>query len=261
MKFQIHIERVKSPIVATAIHDGHYIPPVLRSKMFLAENERMHEEDPYTAEMINLPVNRILVDYSRFIVDLNRPRDRAIYHSPDEAWGLRVWATEITTKQEKEMLAYYDNFYSAVKKLLQELIKNYGYFIVLDIHTYNHRRQDPHKKAPLGKNPEINIGTINNLPKWRPIINTFIDVLSKTMIQDHLPDVRENVKFKGGAFSNWICSTFGEYGGVLSIEFKKTFMDEWTGRVDIDYLMDIRAALRKSIPLLENELTKLQSVK
>src|SRR5690606_15764374 len=257
MESKIHIYRAKSPIIAKAIHDGHSIAPSLRSNMLLSEHERMREEDPYTAEMINFPVNRIVVDNSRFMVDLNRPRDRAIYRSPNDAWGLAVWATKLTQEQEEEILTFYDTFYSEVKKVLLDLIQSYGYFIVLDGHSYNHRRKDPYIEAISSENPEINIGTANNISKWKPIIDTFIDSLSKTTIDDHFPDVRENIKFKGGTFSNWICSQYSKFGCVLSVEFKKTFMDEWTGRVNISHLMDIQRALQASILPLETELKKL----
>ncbi|WP_134087817.1 N-formylglutamate amidohydrolase [Olivibacter sp. XZL3] len=257
MESQTYIDSVNSPVIATAIHDGHHIPPVFRDKMLLLEHERMREEDPYTADMINLPVNKIIAGNSRFVADLNRPKDRCIYRTPDDAWGLTVWATKLTADEEQEINTYYDGFYLKAEALLESVIDRYGCFVVLDIHTYNHRRQDAYTASPVEQNPEINIGTANNDPKWRPLIDAFIGGLSKSVINGHLPDVRENIKFKGGAFSHWICSRYGSYGCVLSVEFKKTFMDEWTGRVNINHLMDIQQALRDNLPLLKNGLLQL----
>ncbi len=42
-------------------------------------------------------------------------------------------------------------------------------------------------------------------------------------------DVRENVKFKGGYFGQWLFEKYGDNICPISIEFKKFFMDEWTG--------------------------------
>ena len=35
--------------------------------------------------------NRIIVNRSRFEVDINRPRDKAVYITPEDAWGLHIW--------------------------------------------------------------------------------------------------------------------------------------------------------------------------
>ena len=45
-------------------------------------------------------------------------------------------------------------------------------------------------------------------------------------------DVRENVRFRGGELSRWVNERYRDRGCALAIEFKKMFMDEWTGTVD-----------------------------
>ena len=45
-------------------------------------------------------------------------------------------------------------------------------------------------------------------------------------------DVRENIKFDGGYFAQWIGERFPGTVCNLCIEFKKFFMDEWTGTLD-----------------------------
>ena len=45
-------------------------------------------------------------------------------------------------------------------------------------------------------------------------------------------DIRENVKFKGQNLAWWVHERYPGVGCVLAIEFKKTFMDEWTGEPD-----------------------------
>lgn len=258
MESRILINKQNNPIIATAIHDGHFIPPEFLRNMALKEHERMREEDPYTALIADLPVNTVVVENSRFLTDLNRTRDKCIYKTPEDAWGLKVWKEPFPKQKEKQLLAYYDFFYGKIKQLLDEVIAQHGCFLVLDIHSYNHKRVSPLKEASNKKNPEINIGTENNLDKWHPLIEEFIDFLSQTQIDEHEPDVRENIKFKGGAFSNWIYTNYGQFGCVLSVEFKKTFMDEWTGRVDVKHITDIHTALQSSIPLLKNKLKKLR---
>jgi len=253
--FDIHKE--DSPIIALALHDGHYISPEVLSYMNLAEHQRFREEDPYTAFMADLPVNKVIVHTSRFLVDLNRLKDKAIYKNPEDAWGLQVWKNGFPENLEKGLMEYYEKSYKAIDQLIEETIQKFGYFLILDIHSYNHRRESPDKTAPEIDNPEINIGTAFNNPKWQPLCKNFMEYLSNFSIGGKYPDVRENIVFKGGGFSQWFNSKYSEKGSIISIEFKKTFMDEWTGRANIEHILEIKEALMGSIPLLKAQLNKL----
>jgi hypothetical protein len=61
-------------------------------------------------------------------------------------------------------------------------------------------------------------------------------------------DVRENIKFRGGQFGRWTHENFSDSGCAISIEFKKFFMDEWTGIPDVAQLAAIRQSLQSTIP-------------
>jgi hypothetical protein len=71
-------------------------------------------------------------------------------------------------------------------------------------------------------------------------------------------DVRENVKFKGRHLAKWMHEKFPESACVISIEFKKFYMDEWTGVVDVEQVLAIREALQYTIPGILEELQKLE---
>ena len=65
-------------------------------------------------------------------------------------------------------------------------------------------------------------------------------------------DVRENVKFRGRAIPGFVHQTFPRSGCAVAVEFKKFFMDEWSGELDRKMHAQIGAALRHTIPgLLE----------
>ncbi|MGK6352364.1 N-formylglutamate amidohydrolase [Parapedobacter sp. DT-150] len=254
MELNYTIHREQTPIIAAAIHDGHRLAAPLSEYMHLQEHERFREEDPYTAELTDLPVSRIIVETSRFQTDLNRRREQAVYRRPEDAWGLTVWQPPLPELLVTQLLEEYDRFYAAVEQLLQRTIAVFGAFVVLDIHSYNHRREHPTKAAKVSEHPEINVGTVHNHEKWKPLCRCMVGFLAHHRILGRFPDVRENVVFKGGAFAEWINRHYGEYGCVLSLEFKKTFMDEWTGRLDINHLRDIQSVLNGCIPFLLDKL-------
>jgi hypothetical protein len=121
---------------------------------------------------------------------------------------------------------------------------------VFDLHTYNHRRSGADgPPADAEANPQVNIGTgTMNRERWAPVVDTFIDTLRCYDFPGGKLDVRENVKFYGGAWPRWIHDTFPETGVAIAIEFKKFFMDEWTGVPDNDSVVAIGAALRSTVP-------------
>jgi N-formylglutamate deformylase len=253
------INTYDSPLIATAIHDGHDVHHAVLPYMKLQEYDRFREEDPYTALMADLPVNQVVVQVSRFQTDLNRPREKAIYLRPEDAWGLQVWNQRVPDTVKELSYRFYDDFYEAMHRLISGLVRKYGRFIVLDIHSYNHRRESPQQAASVEDNPEINIGTGHNHREWNALSERFIRFLSHTTINGNRPDVRENIKFRGGGFAQWVNTHFGNYGCVLSVEWKKTFMDEWTGRLYPAHLADIRQALLASLPCLLDELEQINT--
>ena len=65
-------------------------------------------------------------------------------------------------------------------------------------------------------------------------------------------DVRENIAFQGrGEQTRFVHDDFPETGCAIAVEFKKFFMDEWTGEPDIEALAAMRAMVRSTLPVLE----------
>jgi N-formylglutamate deformylase len=237
-----------SPLIAAAIHDGHKLRPEIAEIMALEDEERLREEDPFTAIWTQVSDNRLIGTYSRFEVDLNRPREKGVYIQPEDAWGLHVWKETPSTAIVNQSLANYDAFYAEAHRLFTELERNFGHFIVYDLHTYNHRRDGTEGiLADRETNPEVNVGTGTlNRERWGTIIDSFIEDLSAFNFLGRQLDVRENIKFRGGQFARWTHENFPESGCVLSIEFKKFFMDEWTGIPEQEQVEAIRQGLQST---------------
>jgi N-formylglutamate deformylase len=248
-----------SPCLATAIHDGHELRPEVAPLLALDEAARLREEDPFTGLWTTICENRVVGARSRFEVDLNRPRDQAIYLRPEDAWGLRVWKEPPPGDVVERSLALYDEFYQGMRTLLDGLAERHGKFVLLDLHTYNHRREGPEAAfAPASENPDVNVGTRSvTHPRWRPLIERFVSDLAEYDFLGRRLDVRENVKFGGGHFAQWVNGAYHDRGVDLAIEVKKFFMDEWTGEPDPLQLAAVEAALRHCTIGLCEELTKL----
>ena len=249
------------PVIAVALHDGHAVRREVSDMLALDEDMRLREEDPYTGRWTAVGQTRIIATQSRFEFDLNRPRAKAVYLTPEDAWGLNVWKHTLPEDVVARSLQQYDAFYESAYGLLSNLKQNFKHFVVLDLHSYNHRRAGPGQAAAdQAINPEVNVGTGTlNRQLWGPLVDRFLDDLRNFDYLGRHLDVRENIKFFGGQFSRWTHENFPESGCSLSIEFKKFFMDEWTGAPDTRQLTAIAAALGSAVPGLLEELRILDA--
>ena len=252
-------KRGTSPIVAAAIHDGHDTRPSVERHLAIDSQMQLHEEDPLTAEWAQIAKTQIISLRSRFEVDLNRPRDQAVYQTPADAWGLTVWDAPPDKRMVEASLQEYDAFYDEVRRLLDEMVEEYGRIVIYDLHTYNQFRNGPHAPAAdPGDNPEVNVGTgTMDRQFWAPVVERFIEDLRAYNFRGRSLDVRENVKFQGGYFCKWIHQSYPRRACAIAIELKKFFMDEWTGRADDDQVECIYRALRSTLPGVRVALEQL----
>ena len=253
------LERGDGPLVATAIHDGHLARQEVAALFELDEATRLREEDPFTGNWTALAPTRVVVRRTRFEVDLNRPRDQAVYRRPEDAWGLTVWNQDLPADVADRSLAEYDAFYATMRGLLQDIQDQHGHFIVYDLHSYNHRRAGPEgPEADTESNPQVNVGTGTlDRSRWGPVVDGLIDALRTFDFPGGRLDVRENVKFRGGNWSRWVNEQFPETGVAIAIEFKKFFMDEWSGQPRPEQVEAIAAALRSTVPPVLERLRAL----
>lgn len=248
MEFSSFHMSTPNSVIATAIHDGHELRPEIAAVMALDDETRLREEDPHTSEVAARFGVHGLAHRSRFEVDLNRPRERAVYLDPDDAWGLNIWKTPLNDRQIAESLDLYDDFYAQLGAILDQLVAEFGGFVLYDIHSYNHRRSGPDSPPqPEEDNPTINLGTGSLPERWKPVAEEFIATMRGSNVGGVALDVRENVRFEGGHLSHWVHQNYGSTSCALAIEMKKVFMDEWTGEVDAGRLDQLSHAIAASV--------------
>ncbi|MFH1845538.1 MAG: N-formylglutamate amidohydrolase [bacterium] len=246
--------------MATAIHDGHEVRAEVMRYLALDETARLREGDPFTGKWAEIAPTRVVGLRSRFEVDLNRSREQAVYRTPDDAWGLEVWGDCLPDDVADHSLQGYDAFYATLEKLYRSLADRYGRFLVLDLHSYNHRRDGPDQPPadPEG-NPQVNIGTGTMIDRepWARLIDRFRNDLAAYDFPGGRLDARENVRFRGGACAAWTHRTFPDEACVLSVEVKKFFMNEWTGVPDEVLVDAVESALTVTLPGILEELERM----
>jgi len=248
-------------LVACAVHAGHEVRPEVADCLRLDALERLYEEDPYTGEWTRIAPTRIVGRRSRFELDLNRPREKAVYITPEDAWGLNIWKCAPSPEMVEQSLRAYDDFYAHLKLLLERLTARHGRVVVFDLHSYNHSREGRGgRPADPAENPEINLGTRTmDRPRWAPVLERWLAEMRGYDYFGRRLDVRENVKFYGGHLPEWIHRNFPESVCALAIEVKKFFMDEWSGELHHAPHQQIQAALARAADGVENELESMNA--
>ncbi len=217
--FSLKIEDY-TPAICTALHNGHRFRSSLESYCALNEEERLYEEDPFTAELIDaMPITLIGRD-SRYEYDLNRPVSTCIYK---KAWGKKVWVRPLSSAQRKLSVSKHKAFYTVLDELVAHLEERFGACVVFDLHSYNHRRLD-------GDPPTFNLGTEQvDLDRWGPIVERFKHGLGNMALTNTLVRAAYNEVFYGRGYLIAHVNSRFENTLVLPCEVKKVFMDELTG--------------------------------
>jgi len=239
------IERGDGPVVATAIHAGHGLRPEIAGLTALDDETRLREEDPFTDQWLPVAGTTVAVSMSRFEVDLNRPRESAVYVKNSDAWDLELWKEPPPIDAIERSLEEYDRFYTDLAEVCDEVAARHDRFVVLDLHSYNHRRLGPDAPvdAPVD-NPEINVGTGSvDRAVWADVVDSFCQAFASHPFDGGHLDVRENVRFQGGHMSRWLNERYAGRGFCLAIEVKKIFMDEWTGEPAEAVIVNVGDAL------------------
>jgi N-formylglutamate amidohydrolase len=237
------VQRGAGPIVATAIHDGHELRPEIAHIIRLSDDERLREEDPFTGQAVLDVPTHVIAHRSRFEFDLNRGTDEAIYLTREQSWGLDVWSEPPPPDLVERSLAIHAAYYAMLGQLLQTVADRHERFVLIDVHSYNHRRDGPDgDAAPPEQAPDINIGTFS-MPReqWAFLLDPLMEAMRGFGFNGRRLDVRENIAFQGkGAQTRFVHERFPGRGCAIALEFKKFFMDEWTGVPDPQELEAMR---------------------
>ena len=229
------VARGEGPVVATAIHDGHGLRAEVRRAMALGDGDRLREEDPYTGQAITGVATHVIACRSRFEFDLNRGPSEAIYENPEQCWGLKVWRNGLEPDLVARSLGLHAAFFRMMGGLLDDVASEHDRFVLLDVHSYNHRRDGPDgAPTPQAEAPDINIGTFS-MPReqWAPVVDPVVEAMRAFDFNGRRLDVRENIAFQGkGALTRFVHERYPSRACAIAIEFKKFYMDEWTGAAD-----------------------------
>ena len=251
------IRRGVGPILTTAVHAGHQIRDELKPYLEADDTIYRREEDPLTDILAGTGDHIFCCYNSRFEVDLNRSRELALATNPDKTWGLRIWKSQPPKDIVERSLQQHDAFYNLMKNWLEELIAQHRNVLVLDLHSYNHRRAGPNASPAAAElNPDVDLGvTTLNHNRFKSVVDALTTGLKSTACQGKTLDVRANVRYPdGGYWPEWVFAHYPDNICTVTLEYKKFYMDEWTSQADLAMVDDLRSNLSNAIQVAREAL-------
>jgi N-formylglutamate amidohydrolase len=213
------------------LHAGSRIDPVLKENLLISEADQFREEDPYMQEFIRDFPLQIIARDSRFEYDLNRDPGDAVYPYGQPKFGMDMWKRKLREEELRPGMDKHSEFYELMDMVVRYMLGRNRVALVFDMHSYCFQREE---KIDWFRDPrpEINLGSkAVNRERFGKLIDFFLEKLSGQSIGEHPVRVAENAIFPGGYLSRRLSRKWPDEVLVLALEYKKIFMDEWSGEI------------------------------
>ena len=242
-----------SPLLVSVPHDGIHLPPDIRARMTPAA-AALPDTDWHVAELYSfareLGASMLVANYSRYVVDLNRPATDEALYAGQVATGLcplqtfageeiyaaaPVTADEVAARVERYWRPYHDK----LSGTLAQLRERHGCALLWDAHSI----ASVVPRLFEGELPELNLGTDGGQSCAPGIAERVTDVAAAS---DYSPVV--NGRFQGG----YITRHYGDPGNnvhAMQLELaQRVYLNEKTTAFDARKASQLRDTLR---PMLE----------
>lgn len=203
MSFSLHTGHL--PLLVSMPHIGTQIPPALHER-YTPRALAVEDTDWHLARLYNflpeLGASVLQAQYSRYVIDLNRPPDDTPMYpgaANTELCPTRFFNGEAlyreggapdAAERAQRRQTYWQPYHTALREELARLVAVHGYALLWDAHSI--RSQIPWLFE--GTLPGLNIGTANGLSAHRAIAHA-VDRSCQTQTQvSHVL----NGRFKGG---------------------------------------------------------------
>lgn len=238
-----------APLVISVPHDGREIPDDVARTMSPAGLD-IPDTDWHVAELYrfaaDIGATTVVANYSRYVVDLNRPDSDESLYAGQVATGLcpsqtfsgepiyRDASPVSGTDRAQRVAAYWRPYHDCLARTLDAIRREHGYALLWDAHSI------PGVVPRLfdGRLPDLNIGTFDNQSCDVSIADDILAVAAASPFSAVL-----NGRFKGG----YITRHYGEpCNAVQAVQLEiaqHTYMNEATRQLDEPRANTLRATI------------------
>ena len=252
--FDLH--RGSSPLLISVPHDGREVPDGIRARM-TDVGRKLPDTDWHVAKLYDfaseLGASTLVANYSRYVVDLNRPPDDGSLYPGQLSTGIcpvktfagepiyRTGAGLARDEQARRIDDYWRPYHAQIAANLDELRSAHGYALLWDAHSI------PSRVPSLfdGELPVLNLGSFDGTSAGPGIIDAVTAVAGNSGYE-FVCDGR----FKGG----YITRHYGApASGVHALQLEiaqRAYLDERSGQFDnakADRLRGMLAAMLEAM--------------
>ncbi|MGA9573654.1 MAG: N-formylglutamate deformylase [Lysobacterales bacterium] len=256
MKPVFSFQRGRTPLLVSIPHAGTVVPGAIRTN--LSEKALgLPDTDWYVDRLYHWVMDRgaglLVANYSRYVIDLNRPPDNAaLYSGPgtgllpellfDGSPLYTQGSNRVATELPQRRLQYWNPYHEKIAAELEHIRERFGYAILLDAHSI--RSEVP--RLFEGKLPDLNLGSNSGASAHPDLITASFSSLGSDKQYSTVLDGR----FKGG----YITRHYGkpaEGCHALQLEMSQSsYMREQPPRYDQVLAAPIQNVLRGFVDTL-----------
>ncbi len=225
--------KLKVPILLSSPHSGVSFPDELKNQFIKDKMRRPDDADWFIHELYDfapqMGITMIHANYCRWVIDLNRdPESKPLYDDgriitalcpSTDFFGNPIYKDRVFEPDDDEVTRrkklYFDPYHLQLKKILNELKKEFGFALLFDAHSIR-KKVDTISSEPF---PDYILGTNDGVTASDNIIKAV-----KRVFVDE--DFAYNRPFKGG----YITRSLGDPGNgihAIQLEMAKTnYMDD-----------------------------------
>ncbi|NNF39872.1 MAG: N-formylglutamate deformylase [Woeseiaceae bacterium] len=237
------------PLLLSVPHDGVQVPAEIKGRM-TPEGQALPDTDWHVAELYDfardLGASMLVANYSRYVVDLNRPASDADLYPGQLATGLCPLQTfagkaiytdgEVGVDEKAARLdRYWQPYHARIQSELTAMRERHGYALLWDAHSI------PSLVPRLFADvlPELNLGTNDGKSSQPSLEAAVVGVVKAAGYSSAV-----NGRFKGG----YITRHYGQPAdGVHAMQLEiaqRAYMNEDTGAFDATKAARLRVTLR-----------------
>jgi len=236
------------PLLVSIPHDGRQLPCEIAGAMTTA-GRAIPDTDWHVRRLYDfvagLGASLICAEYSRYVVDLNRPADDAVLYPGQLSTGLcptqtfageAIYSANASIDVVSRVREVWQPYHERVAATLAELRQRHGYALLWDAHSI------PSSVPALftGELPELNIGTWDDRSCDPQISARLMAVAEAAPFSSVL-----NGRFTGGYITRHYGDPSNNVQAVQLELSQHTYMDEETLEFDAEKASLLRVTLRK----------------
>lgn len=242
------------PLLISVPHDGRELPDGQRKCMTDAGLD-LPDTDWHVAELYDfareMGASMIVANYSRYVIDVNRPASDAAMYDGQVATGLcpqHTFAGEPLYRHDaavppEEIAArvedYWRPYHDKIAVTLSGIRARHGHALLWDAHSIASRVP----RLFDGELPVLNLGTFDDRSCDPSISQALLEIAEASPCESVL-----NGRFKGGYITRHYGDPKGEVHAVQLELAQRSYMDEVSRAIDSELASSLRDTLR---PLLE----------